>query len=200
MGKNKPYDAEVEYLEVNESTGQAWIDTGYVPNDKDIIINIKFLISSWVSDYDAGSILYAQGDDKTNDIRIQRAYIRGSNVLCVTSPQYYRDTIPSIKGVETELIIDGYDGIFTYNGQTVNLTERDSQTDTDKSLLIFGTGMFAIYAKIYHIKIYKKDSTILDLIPVRIGDEGFLYNRVDGKLFGNEDTKGSRFAVGPDIN
>lgn len=54
-------------------------------------------------------------------------------------------------------------------------------------------------AKIYLFQMM--DSTgeelIYDLIPVRIGDDGFMYDRISGELFGNEGT--GAFVLGPDL-
>ena len=41
------------------------------------------------------------------------------------------------------------------------------------------------------------DEIVLDLIPVRVGNVGHMYDRVSGKLFGNAGT--GDFAVGDDV-
>lgn len=41
-------------------------------------------------------------------------------------------------------------------------------------------------------------NNIIDFIPVRVGQVGYLYDRVSGQLFGNSGT--GAFIVGPDVN
>ena len=38
--------------------------------------------------------------------------------------------------------------------------------------------------------------SIFDFIPVRVGDIGYLYDRMSGQLFGNQGT--GAFIIGPD--
>lgn len=49
----------------------------------------------------------------------------------------------------------------------------------------------------YGFKFYEYNNLIMDLIPVRIGDIGYMYDKVSGKLFGNEGT--GEFILGPDV-
>jgi hypothetical protein len=53
-------------------------------------------------------------------------------------------------------------------------------------------------ARIYSWKIYSSNTLIMDLIPVRIGQIGYMYDKVSGKLFGNSGT--GQFILGNDIN
>lgn len=41
------------------------------------------------------------------------------------------------------------------------------------------------------------DKIVLDLIPVRVGNVGYMYDRVSRKLFGNTGT--GDFAIGDDV-
>lgn len=50
--------------------------------------------------------------------------------------------------------------------------------------------------KIYYFKFVENNITKLDLIPVRIGQVGYLFDRVSGSLFGNNGT--GTFIIGPD--
>ena len=38
----------------------------------------------------------------------------------------------------------------------------------------------------------------MDLVPVRIGSTGYMYDKVSGNLFGNSGT--GSFILGPDVN
>ena len=49
---------------------------------------------------------------------------------------------------------------------------------------------------IYSIKIWDNNILVRDLIPVRKGNIGYMYDRVSGQLFGNQGT--GDFVIGPD--
>lgn len=51
--------------------------------------------------------------------------------------------------------------------------------------------------KIYSLSMYKSGELVLDLIPVRIEQVGYMYDKVSGELFGNEGT--GSFTLGPDV-
>lgn len=51
---------------------------------------------------------------------------------------------------------------------------------------------------LYYLKCYDQNGTLVrDFIPVRVGQIGYLYDKVSGKLFGNAGT--GNFVCGPDI-
>lgn len=52
--------------------------------------------------------------------------------------------------------------------------------------------------KLVHWSISEDDTLIFDLIPVRVGTTGYLYDKVSGQLFGNAGT--GSFILGPDKN
>lgn len=90
------------------------------------------------------------------------------------------------------------------SGDTVNINiDLDLSYEGNRNILLFAVNrvnpyFFSSYRLLsFQIK-NKTDKTILELIPVRVGDEGFMYDRVSGKLFGNSGT--GRFILGPDIN
>ena len=57
---------------------------------------------------------------------------------------------------------------------------------------------FNFIGKIFAVKIYDANGVLVrDYIPVRKGTVGYLYDRVTGKLFGNDGT--GDFVVGPDV-
>jgi hypothetical protein len=60
------------------------------------------------------------------------------------------------------------------------------------------TASFMSYGKrIYGCKITEGSEVVADFIPVRKGTVGYLYDRVSGKLFGNDGT--GDFVLGPDV-
>lgn len=191
-GKHLPYDAEVEYL---ESTGTQWIDTG-----------IKTLSSSTV-EVEAASTVFNSldmmfgsiGEDASSLIRALVYYdsSHGGRIISLQSGMY---------GVTNAFI--AYDTAFhnyiitptkaEVEGKIFSVTRSDNSLRNFllfASVIISGTSYFS-HARISRCKIYHSDVIVLDLIPVRKGNIGYMYDRVSGQLFGNQGT--GAFIIGPD--
>lgn len=52
--------------------------------------------------------------------------------------------------------------------------------------------------KLYFARIYSGSTLIRDFIPVRKDGKGYMYDKVEGKLYGNNRPEGSDFTYGPD--
>ena len=61
-----------------------------------------------------------------------------------------------------------------------------------------GTDSRKFVGRIAYVKIYLSDVLVMDCIPVRVGQTGYMYDKVSGNLFGNRGT--GDFILGPDIN
>lgn len=60
------------------------------------------------------------------------------------------------------------------------------------------TSRILSYAKVSMFRIWDTGGNLLrDMIPVRVGDVGYMYDRVSGQLFGNQGT--GEFVLGDDI-
>lgn len=190
-GKRLPYDAEVEYL---ESTGTQWIDTG-----------IKTLSSSTVEVEAAATVFKPDtvifgsiGADASSLVR----------ALLYNAPDYGH--IVSLQsgryGVTPAFI--AYDTAFhsyiitptkaEVEGKTFSTTRSDNSL---RNFLLFTFGHkswmdFVSHARISRCKIYHGDVLVLDLIPVRKGNIGYMYDRVSGQFLGNAGT--GDFVIGPD--
>lgn len=58
---------------------------------------------------------------------------------------------------------------------------------------------YPLYGRIFSFKgyDYPNHDLIIDLLPVRVGTVGYMYDRVSGQLFGNNGT--GAFVLGPDV-
>lgn len=67
--------------------------------------------------------------------------------------------------------------------------------------LVGSAGVSGTYTKwngrIYAVQITQGTEIIMDLIPVRVGNVGYMYDKVSGNLFGNSGT--GSFTLGPDV-
>lgn len=190
-GKSLPYDAEIEYL---ESSGIQWIDTGVEGGNAS---SVEIKISS-----QASSTVACFGSRVLSGSSISRAF-------CM----YLLDNGRAYFGYGTETYTTGgfrtgvmklNKNVAMFNGNTVK-TFSVSSFNSPSTFLIFasytnnGTSidnrMFD--GKVYYCKIFNNDILVRDYIPVRIGQVGYMYDKVSKQLFGNQGT--GNFILGPDI-
>ena len=202
----KPYDAEVEYLEVSKAGGRAYINTGYIPNGLDNDFNIIYMFNGYefIDSNPAVFGTFSEEAEPIYNLNIARAQSRlmiynGFNWVENTSfkgiPQ-----IPFNTGIKTEI------GSFADGSYSVNGTYFESghpnfnNNENFEPLYVFANRVIESYfiGRIYSLKWWKAKKLTLDLIPVRIGDEGCLYDKVSGKVFHNQGE--GRFILGPDKN
>ena len=200
-GKRLPYDAEVEYL---ESTGTQWIDTGLIcDQNTDIVFSGRtrtvttstaFFFGTRVAFRERAFSACLAYDATTTLIRTQVGF--GS-----FNGQNYLPRIPS----DSDFVISnsGTTWSLTVGGQTTQVAATTSAFTTPTTALLFrmsnnGTPDDRSFSgAIYSVKLYQSGVLVRDFIPVRKGDVGYLYDRVSGRLFGNDGT--GDFVLGPDV-
>lgn len=184
-GKRLPYDAEVEYI---ESTGTQRIETGVLGGE---------LFALEIRVYDVATTSYNAflANKTTNDLII------GSNngapaksYLRIRSNLIWANAV----GVDKTFVVR--DGVVTANGTQVGTYDQTkSLAAANDGVAIFArsNGSQESVCRVYYAKLYGDGGALLrDLIPVRKGSVGYLYDRVHNRLFGNEGT--GNFVVGPD--
>ena len=185
-GMSLPYEAEVEYL---ESTGTQWINTG---------INCN---SNYILEVEAQG---AQGAEGVMGARVssssnmhtfvfpgnaaQARYSYGGQSLFVsvnlTSFNYYR-------AEKEKYYVNGdLAGTLSAASFTLNFPYYLFALDTNGSVSNLGA------KKIKMCRIWDGASLLLDLIPVRKGQVGYMYDKVSRQLLGNQGT--GDFILGPD--
>lgn len=193
-----PYDAEVEYL---ESDGSAYIDTGFVPN-QNTSVDAMFMKTSTLENF----FLFGVRPTSTvlskelafmpySDGNINYRY--GNR----TKSQSYLISVNTIYKFHTDK-----KAFYLRNKQGSKLSSGIAISNTFNSVYpirLFGErvgsddGNVTRFLRIYYFKI--KDATTLarDFIPVRVGQVGYMYDRVSKTLFGNAGT--GDFTLGPDV-
>lgn len=180
-----PYDAQVEYL---QSSGTQYIDISVTSgNSTDITMDLQLTSVS-------GSIRFV-GSSNTNF----ELYLSSSSYLSVrsnnstknssTKPNTSRHTY-RISNIWNRGYYDSTNFAFTHNGSSYQggslyLLMRPANPETGAS------------AKIYSCLAKEGDTTLRDFIPVRVGQVGYLYDKISGQLFGNAGT--GSFVLGNDI-
>lgn len=196
MDKPLPYDAEVEYL---ESTGTQYIDTGITCNTDTDVLKVTFSISSFVSFCGVAGYRVGASDHNFaigyNGTNVMSADCNNSNYA--NSRAQISDTVANTDYT----IIISRQGRYIYKGDSL----VDSNTSTSD---IFTTGDIYVFAvngiqnysqiRVKNVQIERNGEEYMTLKPVRKGNTGYLYDKVSGRLFGNQGT--GDFVVGPDYD
>lgn len=189
-----PYDAEIEYIECD---GSAYINTGiktasttsfefsiYLPLFTD------FISPPWLFGSRSGSNQGQMALLISSSSLTQWRYGTKNVSLPFLGAGNY--TISNVNNSRT-LVVNGT----SYTADTQTFT---SNYDFDIFCLnVNGThGGFATGMRFKNGKIYQNGTLVRDYIAVRVGQVGYLYDRVSGQLFGNANSTGA-FILGNDV-
>lgn len=184
-----PYDAKVEYL---QSSGTQYIDIGIIGNAL-LEYEVKYL---WISG-DYKYVLGAQESDSVNRFSLmtgtwssRRIYYNNGNS---SNEKYYTLTAAEQASpvVSRKVYYDIFQNI-TRKGYFSAVTYTTPVTITVFVKHQGTTHGNAFVGRLYYLKIGN-----LDLIPVRVGQVGYMYDKVSKTLFGNQGT--GSFTLGPDV-
>lgn len=200
-GSAKPYDAEVEYLQVN---GHQYIDTGIIPNhtnefDVDLTYigsneqnqaiigarNANQQATSWsnmsLSIWLGTNAEYAANDKNIDSGALGRLTVNNRYILSIRNRKFYLDSVQKWSSGQSEN--------YNYTNTTIGLLHSHGTNN-------FWDTRRGHNLKLHSVKIYSYAQLVRDYIPVRVGNTGYLYDRVSGQLFGNAGT--GQFTIGPD--
>ena len=185
-----PYDAQIAYL---ESTGTQLIDTGVKPDSLDLRIEMEMrsngghMFGSRATSVIAGNMgLWSAYSSMANSLRKDWLGVNDTFTLATT-------------GSNTVVFTSTASG----SSMTVNGTTETggAKTTYDKPITLFGVNTVGTVSCgkliLFGCKIYKDGVLVADFIPVRVGQVGYLYDRVTRKLYGNAGT--GSFTLGPDV-
>lgn len=200
-GKKLPYDAEIEYL---EGTGTQWINTLHRVSSSE---TIEFEFYDWDGQIDV--FLFGLSNDSTT-FRIGELSLGHTHKLRSYFGNYRKTEWLETNNIRGKhILFVGNANQVTYtnleNGTsyTTRLNERIDNVNepylTDLSLYIFKANNVNLQSckyKLIRFTCYDNNKKTLDLIPVRVGQTGYMYDKVSGQLFGNSGT--GEFILGPD--
>lgn len=181
MANDLPYDAEIEYL---ENDGKQWIDTEIIPTESD----------------EAEMLVYFKSDDSS-----------GSKILFGTATPRLWVTTGTCRfneenncSINTKRILNEWNSIkinkdiCVCNGTEIQMSDGTFQF-TQNTVWLFGvnSSLAKTNARIKSFIWKRNNVEILNFIPVRIGNVGYMYDKVSGQLFGNSGT--GNFILGPDV-
>lgn len=195
--KSLPYDAEVEYLRVTNNA--TFLIQSQIKMKKGMGFGITF--SDFTFYRTNGSCpLCGTNWSTTSRAMFFCAPPKGvvTNLDWINSSSLVADVSGS--GKKT-LELKNYNGstckVYLNNVGKATRTYFDFETGNNMRIQFLSLGDSRYDGKIYNAFIYNSNNDrILDLIPVRKGQVGYMYDKVSGQLFGNGGT--GNFILGPD--
>lgn len=190
--KSLPYDAEIEYLQQNNNNS-AYIDTGIILNSNDVLSGRVYKGEN----ADSSSLFGAVGSSYTTNSIFAYSTQYGSPYLRFNLGSSQRQASCPKAGEfifyasKNEIRVENIDGT-VYNRVTSKVT---TYYEVSRSCMLFkanGDGAAMPKLRIMWFKVENK----IDLIPVRVGTVGYMYDKVSKQLFGNAGT--GSFILGPD--
>ena len=193
-GKTLPYDAEIEYI---ESTGTQWIDTGVAP------VNIGKLSSNFMPFSTGNYSTFSGARNGNNDPGSLQIRVGNASKLVYIGANSGNNNAPFVFSTWNSVELTAGQRDIVINGSTITLSTVSALTCTiDMPIPGLRTSETSI-SQILHCRIKSyaiwnvSNTPVRDLIPVRVGTVGYMYDRVSGQLFGNAGT--GSFVLGPDI-
>lgn len=177
-GASLPYDSEVEYI---EGTITQWIDTGV--------------------DYWCDFEITCRTESSNNSVYLIGNAAR-SSLSAISSTQYHfgntnrsfkritanvYDEWHTLKWKDDEIRIDG----------VLKATFQKDETITGRVYVFGYSGSYGYPARVSALKLWDTEGNLIhDSYSVRVGNAGYLYDRVSGSLFGSATS--DAFVAGPD--
>lgn len=177
----------IEYL---ESSGTQYIDTGYIPNNETGFY-IRAFCTTTGGNHMAIGVRENRGDT--------RLAINYSTKLEIDWNTYEEFNIPHTN-VWTEVDNNFLNTRVGKIDGVVKRTNYPTLANITKPIYVFAINystknMFT--GRISNVKISQGQDIVMNLIPVRVGQVGYMYDKVSGQLFGNAGT--GNFILGPDV-
>lgn len=185
-----PYDAEIEYL---QATGTQYINTGFIPDNTCGMYVRANMVTKYSDEMPVG-VRQTSGDT--------RWWINFSAKIEICWNTYTGYVSPSINNwyEVTNNYLNSRTG--TINGTTYRTSYPTLAATFTRSAYVFaanyaGSLSLPFYGKISNVKFSRGTEVAMDLIPVRVGQVGYMYDKVSKQLFGNVGS--GSFTLGTDV-
>ena len=195
-GKKLHYDAEIEYL---ESTGTQYINLSFGFAETDEVYTVFSVDTSMIDD--KYMISPEQWNDNNN--RFAMGVFKSGN-----QSSKFACAFGNVSTDHTQLnpltLNDGEIHSWSYKNNYFSITDLGIGKDVSsytfgretKNLKLFYGYNSNTKGKMQSYKHVKDGVVVVELIPVRVGNVGYMYDKVSGQLFGNAGT--GEFILGPD--
>lgn len=192
-GSAKPYDAEVEWV---QGFPDYRLNIGVSVNNNGYAIKAKVLIPSSTEYVD----VFEKGTDSGQSKNMWFLTFAPNNQVAfnVNLNFGYTDVLDSsIKNNIVDIDVLSNTVLIRWANKSTSMTVATPANDTG-SLMIFSRKSRKNCIRLYSFKLYDPNGNIVsDLIPVRKGNVGYIYDKVSGRLLENIYTTGYT-TYGPD--
>jgi len=187
-GPRLPYDAELEYLQsVDKQRIVLPISCRKV--------DIYFQFTASHTQQRVLSARWSSGEYTENSLTI---YQNGNGYIAFSmSKDWKSNSINYSRRCHAVMDADEQKTYVRYLGDGDKTITHSGFTGSSYIVLFDGVSSNTNTSRIYSCKLYDANGLRYDLIPVRVGSVGYLYNKVDGTLHGNDGT--GAFVLGPDM-
>lgn len=191
-GPPLPYDAQVTYL---ESTGTQYINTGIYPTS-DYTFDCK--VTTTVDKYNC--VYWGVRSGGTYSSNNLQCYLNSNGTVTDSSKRIHLYSTKTSNSSNWDSgIIPVVNTLYSLKNMTVVST---MQTMT-YPIVLFGFNVMGTIntssgkCRISSWIAYSNGEKVMELIPVRVGQIGYMYDKVSGELFGNAGT--GSFILGNDV-
>lgn len=182
--EGRPYTHKIEYL---QSSGTQYIDTGIAPDD-----NTHFKVDVAISN---------SGDIQFGCYYNQRFHLgKYSGKFHFGIGGQYLNTIT--QDTSRHIFEIDSNGTGTIDGTDYSVGSGYTGTTlSTRNIYLFarndGTPGKFVIGNLYSVQISQGGVLVRDMYPVRVGQVGYMYDKISKRLFGNSGT--GTFTLGPDI-
>lgn len=192
-----PYDAEIEYLEsYGPSSDNPYISTGMLNSDS-TVLDMKMSVTGgnrMCGSENSGNNRFKWGTGGSGTLYYGYAASVNSTITPTLDTPYifhFEKGTQWVADVNNDIIKSSSNSIGSYSSVDIKLFAC-SLSNGQSLLTPSGTGGI----RIYYCNITNSTKQ-MQLIPVRVGQVGYLYDKVSGQLFGNDGN--GTFTLGPDV-
>ena len=192
MMRAKPYDAEVEWIQG-------------VPNytiNCDVSVNNGYTIVSRVLiPSSSGYVdIFEKTKEKDEPVNYWFLTLSPNNKMAFNVNTTYAEfgVNSSIRNTLVDVHVFSNTVLLRWNNTSASNTVSSPATGKGSILLFCRRKGRTNCVRMYYFRLQAPDGSIIrDMIPVRKGNIGYMYDKVSGRLFGNVDTTGYAI-IGPD--
>lgn len=192
-GKALLYDAEVEYVESSQVSGPISIKTNYIPQGKNVDLYFDFMRTSNKGSTQA--LFIGAYGGSANSYMMQFGSSNQPKLTWGSASSLYT---PLNINLNEKYHLEAHRNEGTYSINDVEGTLGTYLPVNGLETFSINSNDIAGYYRIYSLKVIQDGITALDLIPVRKGNIGYLYDKVSNQLLPNVGV--GEFTFGSDID
>ena len=203
--KSLPYDSEVKYL---ESTGIPYIDTGLLSDWSGLVVSMEVEVFDTFTGLSQNRFFFGSTFNPVatrTAISLERSasgnirfYFRIGSVYKLSPNNLTTHQTITIDRPNGVILGEYSGGTWSRDASTIDWDVVNGNFNLFRVQGISNTSPSLAHSRFYMCRFIRYGEMIRDFIPVRVGDVGYMYDRVSKRLFGNVANSGY-FIVGPDV-